>query len=49
LFHRSLPEGGQGRILFMDKVALSIVMFVVIICALIVFARVYFGNSPWSL
>ena len=33
----------------MDKVALSIVFLVVIICALIVFARVYFGNSPWTL
>lgn len=33
----------------LDKVALTITLFVVFICALIVLIRVYFGNQPWSL
>jgi len=33
----------------MDRVAFAITLLVVIICGLIAFLRVYFGNQPWSL
>ena len=33
----------------MDRVALAITFLVVLVCGLIVFLRVYFGNQPWSL
>jgi hypothetical protein len=33
----------------MDKAALAIALFVVLICAVIAFLRVYYGNQPWTL
>ncbi len=33
----------------MDKVALAITLFVVLVCAVIAFLRVYYGNQPWTL
>jgi hypothetical protein len=33
----------------MDKVALAITLFIALLCAVIAFLRVYFGNQPWSL
>jgi len=42
-----LSSGYNG--LMIDKVALAITLFVVLICVIIAFVRVYFGNQPWML
>jgi hypothetical protein len=33
----------------MDRVALALTLLMVVVCGIIVFLRVHFGNQPWSL